>query len=354
MTNLTTILKKYKESGTFTRDEIISLLGIEDEKELMQLFTQADQVRKEYLGDEVHLRGIIEFSNWCIRNCLYCGINRCNQELARYRMSSDEILATAAEAISMGFKTVVLQSGEDFYYTGEIVADIVAGIKAMGAAVTLSLGERPRADYAQWKMAGADRYLLKFETSDPDLYARLHPGSSLAHRLRCLEDLRELGYQVGSGNMVGLPGQDLASLAGDILLMRSLSLDMAGIGPFIPHPATPLLQAEPGTVKLTLKVLAATRLLLPRTHLPSTTALGSVDSDGRRSGLLAGANVLMVNLTPLRYRNLYEIYPAKAEVKDDPGRLKIEAESMVKQLGRRISTGYGHGNLYKPKPQINA
>lgn len=341
------VLENYRASGVLSRQEVIDLLSLENEEEQARLFALADKVRRKSLGDEVHLRGIIEFSNHCVRNCAYCGISRSNRGLKRYRMAPEEIVEAAREAVAMGFKTIVLQSGEDFHYSGEIIAEIVKSIKELGVAVTLSLGERPREDYARWREAGADRYLLKFETSDPELYARLHPGTSLSSRLRCLGFLRELGYQVGSGNMVGLPGQDLPSLASDILLMQSLGLEMAGIGPFIPHPATPLGGCPQGSTVLTLKVLALTRLLLPRTHLPATTALGSVDRQGRRSGLQCGANVLMLNLTPLKYRSLYEIYPAKAEVKEEPARLKAEAERLLAALGRPVASGYGHGYRYE-------
>lgn len=347
MPSLDAIWENYICTGELSREEIVHLLELEDNGEQARLLNLADRVRRENLGDEVHLRGIIEFSNYCVRDCLYCGIRRSNRKLVRYRMTPDEIVATAAQAVAMGFKTVVLQSGDDFYYTGPMIAEIIRAVKEMGVAVTVSAGERPRTDYAQWREAGADRYLLKFETSDAALYNRLHPGTSLGRRLRCLRDLRELGYQLGSGNMVGLPGQTPATLADDILLMGSLQLEMAGIGPFLPHPATPLQGTDPGTMSMTLKVLAIARLLMPRAHLPATTALGSVNVDGRRAGLLAGANVLMLNLTPLEYRSLYEIYPAKAEIRTEPARLKAEAEELIHSLGRQVSTGYGHGYLHE-------
>ena len=336
------MVNNYLAAGELSHKEIVFLLGLEKPDEVGRLLALADQVRAKHLGQDVHLRGIIEFSNHCARRCVYCGLCRDNRELKRYRMHPHEILDTASRAVEMGFRTIILQSGEDFYYTSDMIAYLVAAIKKMGAAVTLSLGDRPQADYARWKAAGADRYLLKFETSDALLYRQLHPGSTLPRRLKNLEYLRDLGYQLGSGNMVGLPGQTITSLADDILLMREMGLDMAGIGPFLPHPATPLGKARPGTMKMTLKVLAVTRLLLPQTHLPATTALGSIQKDGRRAGLLAGANVLMLNLTPEKYRALYDIYPAKAEVTSQPERLKTEAEKLVYELGRLVSSDYGH------------
>lgn len=337
------IIAKYLDTGRLSKEEIEFLLGLEDEADLQRLFSLANEVRERSVGNEVHLRGIIEFSNYCSRACLYCGISRHNRHLSRYRMDVEEILEAAKEAVGMGFKTIVLQSGEDPFYSTSTITRLVSEIKAMDVAVTLSVGERRREDYAAWKEAGADRYLLKFETSDPDLYRRLRPGCSMAQRLQCLTYLKDLDYEVGSGIMVGLPGQTLSSMADDILLMRKLQLSMVGIGPFIPHPATPLASAQAGTASLTLKVLAVTRLMLPWANLPSTTALGSVDREGRREGLLAGANVLMLNVTPLKYRRLYEIYPAKAEVEDDPTALKAAAVELVTRLGRRVSSGYGEG-----------
>jgi len=335
MRGLDSIIAKYLDTRDLAQEDIVFLLSLES-SEARPLFELADEVRRESVGDEVHLRGIIEFSNYCSQACLYCGISSLNRNLHRYRMTTGEIREAARKAAEMGFKTIVLQAGEDPYYEASSIAELVSDIKKMDVAVTLSLGERNREDYRLWREAGADRYLLKFETSDPELYRRLRPRCSLERRLQCLSHLEELGYEVGSGIMVGLPGQTLSSIAHDILLMRKLRLAMAGIGPFIPHPATPLASAEPGTAFMTLKVLAVTRLLLPWANLPSTTALGSIDKEGRRDGLQAGANVLMLNVTPVEYRRLYEIYPAKAEVEDDPVSLKAAAVELVTNLGRRV------------------
>ncbi|NLW44222.1 MAG: [FeFe] hydrogenase H-cluster radical SAM maturase HydE [Syntrophomonadaceae bacterium] len=324
------------------QQQLNTLLADDRPEVLEELRREADQVRWRWVGDKVHVRGIIEFSNYCIRSCHYCGLNRTNTRIQRYRIPLDEIVEVAREAVAMGLKTIVLQSGDDFYYTREMIADIVREIKATGAAVTLSVGERPAEDYRAWREAGADRYLLKFETSDPGLYKRLHPGTSLDIRLRCLRDLRELGYQVGSGFMIGLPGQTTEILARDLMLMRTLHLEMAGIGPFIPHPATPLSQAPAGDVTLSLKALALSRLLLPWAHLPATTALSSLDTDGRRLGLTGGANVVMPNITPPEYRRLYEIYPHKAEVKDSPQELYRATLKLIRELGREVADDPGH------------
>lgn len=325
------------------KQHLISLLTDDHPEVLGDLRQEADKVRRRWMGDAVHVRGIIEFSNYCIRSCRYCGLNRSNDRIQRYRIPPDEIVETARETAVMGFKTVVLQSGDDFFYTRDMVADMIRRIKMTGMAVTLSVGERSWEDYRAWREAGADRYLLKFETSDSGLYDRLHPGTRLELRLKCLRDLRTLGYQVGSGFMIGLPGQTSEILADDLMLMRSLGLEMAGVGPFIPHPATPLGLDPAGEVKLALKVLALSRLMLPRAHLPATTALSSLEKDGRQLGLTGGANVLMPNITPPKYRKLYEIYPYKAEVKDSPQNLYQSTLELIHELGRDVAADPGHG-----------
>ncbi|MGE5544041.1 MAG: [FeFe] hydrogenase H-cluster radical SAM maturase HydE [Bacillota bacterium] len=327
------------------KQQLITLLADDRPEVLEDLRQEADEVRRRWVGDAVHIRGIIEFSNYCIRSCRYCGLNRSNEQVQRYRIPPDEIVETAREAVVMGFKTIVLQSGDDFFYTREMIADMVREIKKTGVAVTLAVGERPVEDYRAWREAGADRYLLKFETSDSGLYSRLHPGTRLDIRLQCLRDLRTLGYQVGSGFMIGLPGQTSEALAGDLMLMKTLQLEMAGVGPFIPHPATPLGREPAGGVTLALKVLALSRLMLPWAHLPATTALSSLEKDGRRLGLTGGANVLMPNITPPEYRRLYEIYPHKAEVTDSPMELYRATIDLIHELGRNIAADPGHGLL---------
>ncbi len=314
-----------------------------DEEESVSLFNLADRVRSRFVGDGVHFRGIIEFSNYCARNCLYCGLRKNNRDLARYRMSPVEIIEGARRAAALGCRTVVLQSGEDGIHTAGVLADIVHTIKReLGVAVTLSIGDRSRKDYAVLREAGADRYLLKHETSDARLFATLRPGTTLEGRLRRMGWLRELGYQVGSGNMVGLPGQTMESLIGDILLMRRLGVEMAGIGPFIPSALTPLGGVPGGAVEKVLKTLAVTRLALPHAHLPATTAAATVDPLGRIKALKCGANVIMPNMTPLPYRGDYCIYPGKAELSETPEESYAKAVRTVERAGRRVAEGYGY------------
>ncbi|HPC22257.1 MAG TPA: [FeFe] hydrogenase H-cluster radical SAM maturase HydE, partial [Phycisphaerae bacterium] len=314
------------------RVQIINWLLENDAARLEKLWHDADSVRRTHVGDAVHLRGLIEFSNHCARQCYYCGLRADNRLIERYRMPADEILACARQAASFGYGTVVLQSGEDYGITSEWLADVVRHIKTeTGLAVTLSVGERSAAELAAWREAGADRYLLRFETSNAELFRRIHPSRNgqLSDRIAILRTLRELDYEVGSGIMIGIPGQTYEDLARDLELFRELDLDMIGVGPFLPHPETPLGQSldplipgsldpspsgqVPNSELMTYKVLALTRLMCPRANLPSTTALATLNRDsGRELGLMRGANIIMPNLTPPAYRCKYEIYPAKA------------------------------------------
>lgn len=336
------IIGRAEREHRLSKAEIIALLSCDGDG-MQALFAAADKVRKAYMGDGVHLRGIIEFSNHCERNCAYCGLREKNGSLARYRMEEEEILAIAAAAVPLGYGTVVLQSGEDTYYDAKKLASVTRRIKdELGLAVTLSAGERPYEDYRLWQEAGADRYLLKHETADPALYASLHPDMEFENRRRCLYQLRELGYQVGSGCMVGLPGQTVDALAEDLLFLQELDVEMAGIGPFIPNPNTPLGKAPGGTVEMTLKMIAAARLLMPQAYLPATTALGSIDKQGRQKALQAGGNVVMPNITPNRYRRMYEIYPNKICLDDNPAHCRNCIGGIIASLGRTVAVGAGH------------
>ncbi|MEW6726638.1 MAG: [FeFe] hydrogenase H-cluster radical SAM maturase HydE [Bacillota bacterium] len=335
-------LAKAGEAHTLAREEIVLLLGAEGE-EAAALFRAADQVRAAHLGPEVHLRAIIEFSNHCARNCLYCGLRRDNRRIRRYRMTPQEILAAAHRARQGGYRSIVLQSGEDPGFALDDLARVVKRIKeTLDVAVTLSLGDRSRDDYRRLRDAGADRYLLKHETADPALFARLRPGTTLESRLERLRWLQELGYQVGAGSIVGLPGQTCETLAADILLLQSIGVEMAGIGPFIPHPDTPLGSSPPGSTDTTLKILAVTRLLLPRTHLPATTALATLDPEGRRRALAAGANVVMPDVTPAPYRQHYAIYPGRSRPQGGGEASFARWERELRAIGRQVGTGYGH------------
>lgn len=316
------------------------------------LFGEADRVRRLHCGDAVHLRGLVEFSNCCGRDCLYCGLRRSNRELERYRMGPEEIFEAAAGAARSGYRSVVLQSGENDRYGLEDMCGLVRRIKsALGLAVTLSLGEKTYDEYAALKEAGADRYLLRFETSSEGLFRQLKPDSSYPERLRCLRWLRELGYQVGSGIMVGLPGQTAEMIADDILLMRELDLDMVGIGPFIANPLTPLKDAPSGTLELTLKAVALIRIVTRNTHIPATTAMGSIDPQGRQKALCCGANVLMPNVTPTRYRGLYQLYPNKICLGEQPAECATCVGAMLRSLGRTVAEDPGH-SLKRPREAV--
>ena len=313
-----------------SKNEIVRLLA--DEQNEPALLKRADRIRKKYVGDAIHLRGLIEFSNICRNNCLYCGIRRGNGKVARYRMKEDELIETARRAAALGFKTVVMQSGEDMYYTQEKMFDV---------AVTLSVGERSYGDYKAFREAGADRYLMRIETTDKDLYHRLDPGMSWQHRYECLLMIKELGYELGSGIMVGLPGQSLESIAADLMFLRRLGVDMAGIGPFIPHPETPLAGEPDGSLHLALRTMAIMRLLLPDINIPATTAMESLHPDGRMMALQGGANVVMPNVTEGEYRKLYELYPGKICVNDTPVHCRSCISRKILSIGRTIGTGYG-------------
>lgn len=337
------------------RCELIGWLQETDETRLEMLWARADATRHEHVGDEVHLRGLVEVSNHCVRHCAYCGINAGNPDVERYRMDAGEIVACARQARELGYGTVVLQAGEDYGLTRDLIAGVVRRIRGeTGLATTLSLGERSDEDLVAWREAGADRYLLRFETSDPALYARIHPSlpGRPSDRFAMLRRLGEIGYEIGSGVMVGIPGQTWATLADDLLSFVGLDLDMIGVGPWLPHPATPLGRGElpsatapeqvPNTELMTYKVVALTRLVCPEANIPSTTALATLNlASGRELGLSRGANVVMPNLTPVRYRALYEIYPGKACVRETANECAHCLSGRILRLGRQVGRGPG-------------
>jgi biotin synthase len=328
-------------NAELNKEEISSLLATELE-ELNYLLQKADQRRKEVCGDEVHLRAIIEFSSYCRQNCHYCGLRKDNENIERYQLQKEEIIKTAQMAAELGYQTVVLQSGEDQYPAAEI-AEIIREIKkTTGMAITLSLGERDFAAYKLWREAGADRYLLKHEVADQILYEKYHPGMSFANRIESLKYLKTIGYQIGSGVIIDLPGQTPEILAEDLLLSQDLELDMIGSGPFIPHQETPLKGSKRGTVEMTLKFTALSRLLLPLAHIPATTALGTIDAEGRQKALRAGANVVMPNVTDSSYREKYQIYPEKICVNEEAGDCRQCIGGIIASLGRQVSQNKGH------------
>lgn len=333
---------------TWNRKDILQILQTRPGKERQALYDQADALRREYMGDAVYLRGIIEFSNRCRNDCLYCGIRAGNDRVARYRLDDEEILDVARRMIGYGQTTVVLQSGEVPSREGDAaLGRLVARIKKeTRLAVTLSVGNRPRDVYAFWRDCGLDRYLLRFETSDPALFARLHPDCDLAERLGCLDDLHSLGIQVGSGFMVGLPGETLAILADNILLCRDLQLDMIGIGPFLPHPDTPL-GASHNVYALDpdmhFLALAALRLANPDAHIPATTAFDALfPGTGRNLALTRGANVFMPSATPAARRKDYLLYPDKPCVDETGDMCARCVVGRLSALGRSVGIGPGH------------
>lgn len=344
------ILSVAQVKHVLEREEIMALLASSgaDEQKLLQV---ADQVRREHVGDQIWLRGLVEFSNYCGEHCLYCGLRAANDRLTRYRMTPEEIMTAAERVVSLGLGTIVLQSGEDRWWTCERVAGMVARIKATypDLAVTLSLGERSRDELRMFREAGADRYLMRFETSNPKLYAAMHPGSTLEQRLQSLGWLRDLGYEVGSGSLVGLPGQTLSDLADDLLLLQQLDVDMAGIGPFIPHPHTPLAAAEGGTAALTLKMMAVARLICPDINMPVTTALATLDELGRENGWQSGANVVMPNATPALQKAQYELYPNKRCLEDDLYHCHGCLQRRIKSIGRVVGVGPGRSRVWEER-----
>ncbi len=349
--------------------EILNWLRETDPVALGNLWQLADQTRQQNVGGQVHLRGLVELSNVCIRLCGYCGLRVGNLALARYRMSDDEIVACAQKAVEFGYGTVVLQAGEDPELTQKRVSDLIRRIKALAPlAVTLSLGERTEDELAAWREAGADRYLLRFETSNPALLERIHPprvdqpsnktADFPTPRMAALATLRRLGYEVGSGAMIGIPGQTYDDLADDIEWFARLNLDMIGVGPYLRHPDTPLADRAawpdapdgsqvPATEMMTYKVIALARLACPRANIPATTALATLNRrDGRELGLVRGANVVMPNLTPPKYRALYEIYPDKACVAESGEQCHRCLAGRIASLGRQPGRGRGDSPNY--------
>ncbi len=345
--------------AALSRAAVLAWLRETDGRRLEALWAAADDARRRFVGDAVHLRGLVEISNHCVRGCTYCGIRAGHKGVARYRVPAGVVVDCARAARSYGYGTLVLQSGEDYGLETDWVADVVRRVKTeTGLAVTLSLGEWSDEDLAAWRAAGADRYLLRFETSDERLYRRIHPDlkGRVSDRLAILRTLQDLGYEAGTGIMVGIPGQTYASIADDIDLFRGMDMDMIGIGPYLPHPATPLGEEHerrsaagdwpadqaPNDELTTCKVLALTRLARPDANLPATTALSLVDkAAGRAHGLARGANVVMPNLTPPEYRAKYEIYPEKAAVHETAEAINASILELLSALGRTVGAGPG-------------
>lgn len=340
-------------SMEYTKEQALRLLQSQGEA-LADLYRWADEVRHETMGDEVYLRGIIEFSNICANNCLYCGIRASNRRVTRYSMLPDEILEGAFAMERRGLSTVVLQAGESGGMRDDELGILIKKIKQeTSLAVTVSVGNRPKEVYRYWRDCGMDRYFLRFETSSPNLFSRLHPGSTLEERLVCIQELLDLGIQTGSGFMIGLPGESLETLADNILLCRQLDLDMIGIGPYIPHPDTPLRDEanvyddEP---EIFFKALAVLRIFNPEAHIPATTAFDAIlPGKGRTLALQRGANIFMPNCTPIKYRRDYLLYPGKPGVDEDPEKGLETAVRRIWSLGRTVGKGPGHTIKKKQK-----
>jgi biotin synthase len=337
------VMKLCLTSGRLSREDILYLLSREETHEIAGILRCADEVRRNCCGEDVHIRALVEFSNYCRRNCNYCGLRRDNRSLVRYRMPVEEIVALAEDLSSRGLKTIVLQSGEDLTYRAETLADMVRRIKdRTGMAVTMCIGERSVDEYRKLKAAGADRYLLRHEAANPELYGRLHPDSRYEERMSCLHALREIGFQVGAGSMVGVPGQTIEHLADDIEFIQSFQPDMVGIGPFIAHPNTPYAGSPNGDLDMCLKMVALARIVTRDALIPATTAIGSIQEDGRELALQAGADVVMPNYTPLNYRVHYEIYPNKRCIAENPVHCHSCMRMRILSVDRSVAEDAGH------------
>lgn len=331
-------------NGSLSLAEYARLIEERTQEGAALLARRADAARRGIYGNRVYIRGLIEISNICKNDCLYCGIRRSNRSCERYRLSSEEILSACEEGYALGFRTFVLQGGEDGFFTDDVLCGIVRAIKARhpDCAVTLSLGERSRESYACLREAGADRYLLRHETANPAHYARLHPQAmSFANRMRCLHDLKELGYQVGCGFMVGSPYQTAQDLAMDLRFIGQFKPEMVGIGPFIPHAATEFAGEKAGSVDLTCYLLSIIRLIHPSVLLPATTALGTLDPQGREKGIISGANVVMPNLSPAAVRKKYELYNNKLSDGDESAQCVESLKQRMTQIGYEVVTDRG-------------
>ncbi|MBP3760393.1 MAG: [FeFe] hydrogenase H-cluster radical SAM maturase HydE [Ruminococcus sp.] len=338
------LVGKLYETHNLTDEELISLINSDDSEVSELLRQRADETRQKYYGKKVFLRGLIEISSFCKNNCLYCGIRRDNKNAQRYRLSREEILSCCENGYELGFRTFVMQGGEDAFYDDRFMCDIISEIKNRypECAVTLSLGERSAQSYKRMKEAGADRYLLRHEAADVELYKKLHPNNmSLENRKKCLFKLKKLGYQVGAGFMVGAPFQTVENLVSDLRFMQDLQPQMIGIGPFIPHHDTPFADEKQGSLELTLRLLGIIRLMFPKVLLPATTALGTISPTGREMGLKTGCNVIMPNLSPVKVRKKYDLYDNKICTGEEAAECKGCLQRRVQSAGYEIVSERG-------------
>ena len=339
------IIEKIESTGTASKHELAFLLETINDSELETLRKKAQKKSLEHFSNKIYIRGLVELSSYCKNDCLYCGLRRSNKSAVRYRLTKEQILSCCRSGYSLGFRTFVLQGGEDGYYTDEVMCDIVSSIKSLypDCAVTLSLGERTEESYRRLFESGADRYLLRHETANDEHYKKLHPSEmSLENRKNCLYTLKKIGYQTGTGFMVGSPYQTYETLAEDLLFLKDLNPQMCGIGPFIPHKDTPVANEKSGSVRLTLVLLSLARLMLPKVLLPATTALGTADGKGREKGVLHGANVVMPNLSPTEHRADYSLYDNKICTGDEAAQCIVCLKRRVESVGYRIVTDVGN------------
>jgi len=338
------LIDKLEKERHLSKEEYITLINGRTPQLAAYLFEKAQKARRRFYGNDVFMRGLIEFTSYCKNDCYYCGLRRSNRNAERYRLTKDEILSCCEIGYDLGFRTFVLQGGEDPAFTDEIFVDIIKTIreKYPDCAITLSVGEKSYESYLAYFQAGADRYLLRHETADPEHYQKLHPAPlTLAERKRCLQDLKKIGYQVGTGFMVGSPGQTTENLAEDLLFIEELSPEMVGIGPFIPHHDTPFADQRGDNGELTLFLLGMIRLILPNALIPATTALGTIDAQGREKGLQAGANVVMPNLSPLDVRKKYLLYDDKICTGEEAAECRDAMSRQVSGIGFDVVVARG-------------
>lgn len=351
MNKMKNLIEKLYNESYLEPDEFLEVLNNMNDDYRNILFEKAKEVRHRNYGSSVYLRGLIEFTNYCKRNCMYCGIRAANRNADRYRLSLEQILSACESGHSLGYRTFVLQGGEDDYFTDSRIVEMVSEIKSRfpDSAVTLSIGEKSYDSYKRFYDAGADRYLLRHETASPELYKKLHPDSDFENRIQCLRNLKKIGYQIGAGFMVGLPGAKNEDYVKDLMFLKELKPHMVGIGPFIPQKDTPLALGSGGTVQDTVTLLAIIRLLLPDVLLPATTALGTIDPMGREKGLEAGANVVMPNLSPVDVRKKYALYDGKICTGDEAAECRMCIERRIEGAGFKADMGRGDNIHWKRK-----
>lgn len=338
------LIEHITQTQNISLQQLDYLLNTDDRDLIEKLRKVAQETAQSVYGNKIFIRGLIEFTNYCKNDCYYCGIRKSNRCVDRYRLEKETILACCCQGYELGFRTFVLQGGEDMFFTDDYVCEIVSSIKKNypDCAVTLSIGERSRESYQRFRDAGADRYLLRHETANMYHYSILHPAKmSLTARKKCLYDLKEIGFQVGCGFMVGSPGQTIETLYEDLQFVRELQPEMVGIGPFIPEQNTPFAQEKSGTMEQTLRLLSIIRLLRPRVLLPATTALGTINSKGREAGILHGANVIMPNLSPLEVREKYMLYDNKISTGDEAAESLSDIKNRVQTIGYELAIERG-------------